>query len=269
MQKLNQEMSHLKDNFTLAKQGLDDWRQNVIDDLGGATDANQHYIDVVDQIYNQKLKDAYYKSLQDSKDWSDGAISALHKYSDEATNTSKATQQVFTTAAKGIEDALTDMVTTGSINMQKLDSVVQSVVQDITRSIIKQNITGPLTGWLSDSLSGRSDSGGSSLFSGLGSIFSSIFHEGGVVGETSTSRRSVPSWLFAGAPRFHDGLAPDEFPAILQRGETVLPKNSNQSGSAVNVVMNITTPDANGFRASQAQIAAEAARNIKRANRNM
>jgi lambda family phage tail tape measure protein len=270
VEKLTQEMAHMKDNFTLAKQGLDEWRDQTIADLGGATDANQQYIDIVNQIYAVKLKDVYYKSLQDSKDWSDGAISALHKYSDEATNTSKAAEQAFSTAAKGIEDALTDMVTTGSINMQKLDSVVQSVVQDITRSLIKQNITGPLTGWLSDSLSGRSDSGGSSLFSGLGSIFSSIFHEGGVVGETSTSRRAVPSWLFAGAPRFHDGLMPDEFPAILQRGETVLPKNSNWSGgNPVSVVMNITTPDANGFRASQAQIAAEAARNIKRANRNL
>ena len=62
---------------------------------------------------------------------------------------------------------------------------------------------------------------------------------------------------------------PGEIPAILQRGETVLPKDTNMSGMPVNVVMNITTPDANGFRASQAQIAAEAARNIKRANRNL
>ncbi len=269
VQKLNQEMEHLKDNYTLAKQGLDAWRDQTIASLGGATDANQQYIDVVNQIYAVKLKDIYYKSLQDSKDWSDGAISALHKYSDEATNTSKAAQQVFTTAAKGIEDSLTDLVTTGSINMQKLDNVVQSVVQDITRSLIKQNITGPLTGWLSDSLSGRSDSGGGGIFSGFSSIFSSIFHDGGVVGETGAPHRAMPSWLFAGAPRFHDGLAPDEFPAILQKGETVLPKNSSQSSTPVNVIMNITTPDASGFRASQAQIAAEAARNIHRARRNM
>jgi hypothetical protein len=32
------------------------------------------------------------------------------------------------------------------------------------------------------------------------------------------------SSLWNNAPRFHSGLAGDEFPAILQRGETVIPK---------------------------------------------
>jgi len=273
IQKINQELAKSKTSFADAKQSIDEWKDQLLSDLGTGDAETQKYADQVEQIYNQKLKDAYYKSLQDSKDWSDGSIAALHKYSDEATNTSKAADQAFSTAAKGIEDSLTDMVTTGSINLQKLDSVIQSVVQDITRSIIKQSITGPITGSLADLLSGRSDSGGGgggSLFSSFGSIFSSIFHDGGVVGESGASRRSVPSWLFAGAPRFHDGLSPDEFPAILQRGETVLPKNSpQQAGSSVNVIMNITTPDSNGFRASQAQIAADAARNINRARRNM
>jgi hypothetical protein len=37
----------------------------------------------------------------------------------------------------------------------------------------------------------------------------------------------------------------------------------------VTVVMNITTPDTNGFRQSQGQIAADAARAIERAQRNL
>lgn len=54
------------------------------------------------------------------------------------------------------------------------------------------------------------------------------FHDGGVVGAGGRPR-NVPSALFVGAPRFHAGLASDEFPAILQRGETVIPRG----GSAV------------------------------------
>src|SRR5262249_52336591 len=80
VQKLNEEMAHSKTSFEQAKEGLDAWREQMISDLGGVTDANQHYIQVVDQIYNQKLHDAYYKSLQDSKNWQDGAIEGLHKY---------------------------------------------------------------------------------------------------------------------------------------------------------------------------------------------
>jgi hypothetical protein len=61
-------------------------------------------------------------------------------------------------------------------------------------------------------------------------------------------------------------------PAILQRGERVLSrqqvaKGMNASRSPVNVVMNITTPDVGGFRASQGQLAADAARTLARVQR--
>jgi hypothetical protein len=49
----------------------------------------------------------------------------------------------------------------------------------------------------------------------------------------------------------------------------VLPKDGTRMGSPVNVVMNITTPDASSFRMSQSQITAEAARGIQRAKRNL
>jgi len=47
-------------------------------------------------------------------------------------------------------------------------------------------------------------------------------HGGGIVGrEAPAFYRMVPNLAFAGAPRFHGGFAPDEYPAILQRGEGV------------------------------------------------
>ncbi len=60
-------------------------------------------------------------------------------------------------------------------------------------------------------------------------------HDGGVVGESAPSKAAyMPAALFAGAPRLHSGLMPDEFPAILQKGETVLPKGVS-AGSPVTV----------------------------------
>lgn len=50
------------------------------------------------------------------------------------------------------------------------------------------------------------------------------FHSGGVVGIGGRAI-TAPASLWSGAPRLHNGLAADEFPAILQRGETVTPKN--------------------------------------------
>ena len=69
---------------------------------------------------------------------------------------------------------------------------------------------------------------------------------------------------------------PDEVPAILQRGEMVLSRAQLAAMGAardtrppINVVMNITTPDANSFRYAQGQIAADAARAMDRARRNL
>lgn len=62
-----------------------------------------------------------------------------------------------------------------------------------------------------------------------------LWHKGGTVGTDTAPTRIVPASLFAHAPRLHQGLAPDEFPAILQRGETVIPK-----GQSVSQVKNLT-----------------------------
>ena len=110
----------------------------------------------------------------------------------------------------------------------------------------------------------------------LGMILPGIFHDGGVVGSAS-SNRAVPAALFNSAPRYHSGgpvLAPDEVPAILQTGEYVLPRGSwgagNAEKSAGGTVIhqpqtfNISTPDADSFRRSKTQIAADMARAGKR-----
>ena len=58
------------------------------------------------------------------------------------------------------------------------------------------------------------------------------FHKGGVVGEGGHAfTRAVPAGVFANARRFHGGgLAGDEVPAILQKGELVLTKEQQKSG---------------------------------------
>lgn len=79
----------------------------------------------------------------------------------------------------------------------------------LTKMAIQKKIVEPLVDGLS--------SGG--VFKWL----AGIFHEGGVVGEPAPARAVSPA-VFSGAPRLHSGLLPDEFPAILQRGETVIPR---------------------------------------------
>jgi hypothetical protein len=72
------------------------------------------------------------------------------------------------------------------------------------------------------------------------------YHAGGLVG-AGGAMRQVPALAFAGAPRMHGGgwLAPDEVPAILQRGERVLSRAdaaNGGGGSVVNVYQNVSFP---------------------------
>lgn len=285
IEEINQEVLKTKPSYDAAKDALDAWKEKLIEDLGGATEANQQYIALIEQIYAVKLKDIYNKSLLDSSKWADGAARALHRYADEATNAAKNSERVFGNAANKIEDTLVDMVSTGEFSMKKLGDLVMSIEQDILRSFLRENVTGPIAQGLSDMLGGGHGGGGSGggifgnlfssifggssgsssgggFFSSIGSWFSGLFHEGGIVGETLAARRAVSPLLFAGAPRFHSGLMPDEFPAILQKGETVLPKG--MKGNGMNVTFNISTPNAQSFMESQGQIMAKFAGSLQR-----
>ncbi|MDX0438925.1 phage tail protein [Sinorhizobium medicae] len=57
-----------------------------------------------------------------------------------------------------------------------------------------------------------------------------LYHGGGIVGPGHGPRRNVSPLLFANAPRLHNGLLPGEFPAILQRGEMVIPRSMVKRG---------------------------------------
>ena len=262
---INRGILQTKPSFDVAKVALDDWKARLIEDLGGATEANQKYIDLVEQIYTVKLKDIYNKSLLDSTKWEDGAVRGLKRYADEATNAAKNAEDLFSGAAKKVEDTLVDMVSSGEFSLSKIGDLFQSLEQDILRSFLRENVTGPIAGALSSAIGGGSgggSSGGGIFGSFFSDIFGSLFHDGGKVGETSVSRRAVPAYAFAGAPRFHSGLMPDEFPAILQKGETVLPKNTRMGGN--NVTFNITTPNAQSFMDSRGQIMAKFAGEMQR-----
>jgi hypothetical protein len=87
-----------------------------------------------------------------------------------------------------------------------------------------------------DGLLGSNSKGGG----GLGAMIASIFHGGGIVG-TGGRSRSVSPAAFVGARRMHGGgLAGDEVPAILQRGETVLPRGfkAGRQGGGMKVTVN-------------------------------
>lgn len=104
---------------------------------------------------------------------------------------------------------------------------------------------------------GRGSGGG--LFGGA--LIAGVLHNGGIAGNDNTPSRVVPMALFAGAKRYHGGgvIGADEVPAILQRGERVIPRGGSSGGG---IVVNLnTTIDAKGaYPESIAQITAAMAK---------
>jgi hypothetical protein len=97
---------------------------------------------------------------------------------------------------------------------------------------------------------GGGGSGIGSLFSSAASLFGGFFADGGTLkaGQFGVVGERGPELAFAGNSPMH-----------------IMP----QAMSPVSVTMNITTPDAPSFRQSQGQIAADMARSIERARRNL
>lgn len=95
-----------------------------------------------------------------------------------------------------------------------------------------------------------------------------VRHAGGVV-DGSGPLRQVPAWMVSGAPRFHNGLAPDEFVGILQRGERVLSRrearNMNTNSTTINV--NVNAPNGRLDRDSLGQLQASVYATMQRAAR--
>jgi len=86
---------------------------------------------------------------------------------------------------------------------------------------------------------------------GLMGMFAGIFHGGGIVGETPAPVRIVNPDIFATAPRLHSGLRYDEYPAILQKGEQVIPAGQSSGGGAPNVTFNVTNQSGAQVEAQQ------------------
>ncbi|MCV0351596.1 MAG: hypothetical protein K5863_16080 [Nitratireductor sp.] len=196
----------------------------------------------------------------------------LSRYASEAMDWGKGLGSALSSAFRSAEDAIANFVTGGKIDFKAL---ADSILADITRIAVRSAILGPLANALGGSGGGLLGD----LFGGGGGLFAGIFHQGGVAGGPA-QQRLVPALAFAGAPRFHDGglagLRADEVPAILQRGEMVLSRAqlaaigaARETRPPVNVVMNISTPDTGSFRYAQGQIAADAARAMERARRNL
>jgi hypothetical protein len=194
----------------------------------------------------------------------DGAARFLKDYVAESNDAATATERAFANAFSGVEDSLVGFISTGKLEFRGL---ADSILADLARTTERQTLTAPLACALQSAFPG-------------GGLFG-LLHEGGIAGERPPAVRYADPGVFKHAPRYHGGgfagsdLLPDEVPIIARRGELVVPpervvreEKTAREQRPITVVVNVTTADANSFRASQGQIAADMARAIDRASRN-
>lgn len=161
-------------------------------------------------------KEAHVYDLADAKKSVDGEGKEMGEFAKQA--------------AKNMQDAMAEFFIDPT--KKGMQSIAETFGQTIQK-MIAQAAAAQLGKLLFGDMDKTGELGGLVGAIPWGSIISAFgFHEGGVVGAGGQSfTRAVPAGVFANAPRFHGGgLAGDEVPAILQKGERVLTKEQQKSG---------------------------------------
>ena len=162
--------------------------------------------------------------------------------------------------SKGLRRAFDGVVLDGMKLSDALETVARSMIQTTYSAAIKP-ITNQVGGLLAQGVGSIVD--GIMPFADGGSFSQGRvmpFANGGVVsGPTTFPMRGGMGLMGEAGPEAIMPLARGPDGKLGVRGGT---------GGAVNVVMNITTPDVQGFNRSQGQIAAQMSRAMGRGNRN-
>lgn len=158
--------------------------------------------------------------------------------------------QAAATAEQFLAQSLYDAVAGAKSLSDAFGKLANSIAQAVVQAALLGQ--GPLAG-----LMGTTSNSGGLLGSLIGGLFGiggptfygstaggQLYHSGGLVGSSSAPWRNVHPAYFDDAPRLHGGLASDEFPAILQRGERVLSRSQvaggGQGGTNINLIINNT-----------------------------
>jgi hypothetical protein len=154
--------------------------------------------------------------------WVESLKYGLKDVQEETSKIGEAISGTLTDAFDESTDALVEFAKTGKLN---LDNFFDSILDNLLRIVIMQAQNAAVSGFLNFAFGGSSTTSGLTGIAGNSSMNWGGRHSGGVVGSDSpTFTRSLSAGLLNQAPRLHTGLMPDEFPAILQKGEAVFTK---------------------------------------------
>jgi hypothetical protein len=165
--------------------------------------------------------------------------------------------------ARDMRNSATATEALGNALNRLADKLIDMAVNNLVSNALGGSGGGGLLGFLglggSRPMSLAASGSGTIASSGMGSVLSSLYHTGGIVGETGSGSRYVHPAYFDDAPRYHGGglagLAPDEVPAILRRGEPVFPSVAAAAAfGGGSTTVNLTLPISSGSSADGADV---------------
>ncbi|MFC3340732.1 phage tail tape measure protein [Paracandidimonas soli] len=144
IRELNADLAKVEDRY----RSLIEARRNSAQ---GLSDTELEQIRESLQVELDMVRDFHEKKRAIEQDGALGAIDALRNYADEAANVYDSMGRMVSGAFRGMEDALTNFVTTGKLDFK---SLADSIIKDMVRIAIQQSITGPLAGMMFGAFSG-------------------------------------------------------------------------------------------------------------------
>lgn len=233
--------------------------------------------------FQGKAVDSYMRSVERRKEaeanWANGATEAIQNYQDRASNVAAQVADAFTSAFKGMEDALVKFITTGKLDFK---SFADSIIADITRIIVKQEIM--------RAIGMPGSSGGGGWFSGLiGAAAGALFGTAGTASVASAMpgdslqnfldiNKNFGTGRAIGGPVSAGRFYPvnERRPELLDVGGKQYLMMGNQSGQVKDAVGGGTVNNTVNFsiqgpvdRRSEATIAKAATRALQRGQRWM
>jgi phage-related minor tail protein len=216
---------------------------------------NDGFIDLQDS--GETLGD----TLRSSASMAAGFDNELRRVRDSLAATGKDMATLERGMSKGLRRAFDDVLFDGMKLSDALDGVARSMVQTTYSAAIKP-VTNHVSGLISKGVGGLVE--GLLPFANGGS-----FAQGRVMPFANGGIVSGPvSFPMRGGMGLMGEAGPEAIMPLARGADGKLGVRDSGGGRSVNVVMNITTPDVQGFQRSQGQIAAQMNRALGRGNRN-
>ncbi len=216
-------------------------------------------IDSIDKLDEQIEK------MTDSLGEATAMASAFNKelivVSDRMLYSTKETEKLGSGLSKGLRSAFDDVIFDGNSLADAMTTIgkrLADTAYDIAIEPITDRLGSVLAGGLSTALSGALPFANGGAFS-QGKVMP--FAKGGVVGSPTYFPMSGGTGLMGEA-------GPEAIMPLTRGANGKLGVQAAGGGGTTNITMNISTPDAEGFRRSQGQIAAQMSRAMGRSQRN-